>query len=421
MWENKEGVSTNIAPTRTAWMRLKEYTRDEGLDIIACASAPGRVDFLNTHQDYKGLPVVPIAINMRVYACAVEELGDRFIVESLDLRSIEEFPINELGYSGGFGDYLKACVAVLREYMGVPVAGYRVIISSDIPVGGGMGSSGALEVCFIKLLASLLGVDLGPDKLAEMAFQAENRKLGVPCGRLDQYASSYGGVILLHPKPPVRVERLGCPPLDILVVDSGIRHKTKTIHSERRKEIMEGVSQLLCMDLPKKLREKLQGGIEEIMWWRIREEELNPYINWIEEKYARRIIFTIRMNRLTEIAVKILKNEGISRAEYEYLCGLGMCKENREEILMFIVNKQHELLRDLYNVSLPKIEDIIQSAISAGARAAKISGAGLGGCIIVFVEKEKIDDVSEACMNAGAKNIWHVNVDVGARLETMGG
>ncbi|MEM1786871.1 MAG: galactokinase family protein, partial [Zestosphaera sp.] len=30
-------------------------------------SAPGRLDFLNTHQDYKGLPVVSVAINKRTY------------------------------------------------------------------------------------------------------------------------------------------------------------------------------------------------------------------------------------------------------------------------------------------------------------------------------------------------------------------
>ncbi|RLE58275.1 MAG: hypothetical protein DRJ35_08170, partial [Thermoprotei archaeon] len=32
--------------------------------ILLVTSAPGRIDFLNTHQDYKGLPVVPVAINL---------------------------------------------------------------------------------------------------------------------------------------------------------------------------------------------------------------------------------------------------------------------------------------------------------------------------------------------------------------------
>jgi galactokinase len=31
-------------------------------------SAPGRADFLNTHQDYKGLPVVPVAVRLRCYS-----------------------------------------------------------------------------------------------------------------------------------------------------------------------------------------------------------------------------------------------------------------------------------------------------------------------------------------------------------------
>jgi len=35
-------------------------------------SAPGRLNFLNTHQDYKGLPVVSIAVNLRAYLTAAE-------------------------------------------------------------------------------------------------------------------------------------------------------------------------------------------------------------------------------------------------------------------------------------------------------------------------------------------------------------
>jgi galactokinase len=53
---------------------------------LKAASAPGRADFLNTHQDYKGLPVVPVAVNLRTYAVAVAELPDRFEVISLNMK-----------------------------------------------------------------------------------------------------------------------------------------------------------------------------------------------------------------------------------------------------------------------------------------------------------------------------------------------
>jgi len=65
------------------------------------SSAPGRADFLNTHQDYKGLPVVPIGINLRTYVFATQIIPSKFRIVSLDLkeqkaRYIDEFDLNHL-------------------------------------------------------------------------------------------------------------------------------------------------------------------------------------------------------------------------------------------------------------------------------------------------------------------------------------
>ncbi|MEM0199207.1 MAG: galactokinase family protein [Desulfurococcaceae archaeon] len=46
---------------------LNEFKNTFGEYPEVVASAPGRLDFLNTHQDYKGLPVVSVAINKRTY------------------------------------------------------------------------------------------------------------------------------------------------------------------------------------------------------------------------------------------------------------------------------------------------------------------------------------------------------------------
>ncbi|MHA1364634.1 MAG: galactokinase family protein, partial [Candidatus Freyarchaeota archaeon] len=55
-----------------------------GSNIIA--SAPGRADFLNTHQDYKGLPVVPVALNLRTYMSGEFRDDNVFEIRSLDFQ-----------------------------------------------------------------------------------------------------------------------------------------------------------------------------------------------------------------------------------------------------------------------------------------------------------------------------------------------
>ena len=101
---------------------IKDYFKD----ALMVTSAPGRVDFLNTHQDYKHLPVVPLAINLRTYAIAVDEVSDKFIVESINLKEEGEpfrdefslnFPKPKLGK--WFGNYLRGVVYAFNELKGV--------------------------------------------------------------------------------------------------------------------------------------------------------------------------------------------------------------------------------------------------------------------------------------------------------------
>ncbi len=68
-------------------------------------SAPGRLDFLNTHQDYKGLPVVAVGINLRTYI-AISRSQDEFVVASGNLRDdnvkyVDKFSLSELKLLGG--------------------------------------------------------------------------------------------------------------------------------------------------------------------------------------------------------------------------------------------------------------------------------------------------------------------------------
>ncbi|WP_243665937.1 galactokinase family protein [Vulcanisaeta sp. JCM 16159] len=77
-------------------------------------SAPGRLDFLNTHQDYKGLPVVAVGINLRTYIAISKSQGE-FTVASGNLRDdnveyVDKFSLGELKLLGGkwFGDYVRA-------------------------------------------------------------------------------------------------------------------------------------------------------------------------------------------------------------------------------------------------------------------------------------------------------------------------
>jgi len=399
-------------------------------------SSPGRADFLNTHQDYKGLPVVPVAIGLRMRLYGKPSTERVFEIRSLDLERYNEpstdvFEVkkNEMLKGRFFGNYLRGVVNVLvKRGLARKLRGMEVTIKSEIPVGSGLSSSAALEVGFAELLNHVCGLGLDRKDLAEIAYTAENQEVGIPCGRLDQYGVAFGGIIKLECHPPYRVEPLPFKDLTFAIIDSGIRHSTADIHPKRQNDINSGLKALMeSRRIPETLKKKLGYRFNEPQWEAIGDEEIEGFFSILEDKARRRILFTLRMQRSTEFALWILRFEKVS--DKEAVRNLGEerwkriqrspLKERSYRILGEVMNDQHAMLRDLYDLSLPKLEEICSSALEAGAYGAKISGAGMGGSIIALVkDEEQGRKVVEAGLAVDAKNGWVSKVGEGVNVES---
>jgi galactokinase len=398
-------------------------------------SSPGRADFLNTHQDYKGLPVVPVAINLRMRLIAEPTTDGTFTIVSLDLKKSNErftdsfkIGVNKMLREKFFGNYFRGVINVLvKRGLAKKLRGMNVTIRSEIPVGSGLSSSAALEVGFTEMLNHVCQLGLSKQDLAEVAFAAENQEVGIPCGRLDQYGVAFGGIIKLECMPPYSVEPLPFKDLTFAIIDSGIRHSTVDIHPKRQDDIDRGLKTLMeSQKVPATLKANLGYKFNEPKWEKISEIKVKDYLSVMDEKARRRILFTLRMQRSTEFALKVLRYEKISDSEATLNLGeerwkaikKGASSELNHRILGAVMNDQQVLLRDLYDVSLPTLENICQTALRAGAYGAKISGAGLGGSIIALVKNEEDGKkVINACLRIGAKNGWVSKVGEGVKVE----
>lgn len=398
---------------------------------VMMASAPGRADFLNTHQDYKGLPVVPIAIELRCYAVGYRSKDGKLRVVSANLFDegvdyMDEIYLDELELRGNgwFGDYVRGIVKVFMD-IGVEIDGLHIALLSYVPIGSGLSSSAALEVSIAKLIDGLYDLKLSRKDIAEIAYTAEHDIMGIPCGRLDQYGSSYGGIVKLDTRPPYNVEELPDRGFILVLADSGIRHRVSSIHPIRQAEIDEALRILLDeVKVPVELASKLGRRYYESRWEDISEEEMEPYLSVLPSKLANRIVFTIRMHRSTMYALSIIKYMKAQPEMYHSIVGdefSSMYKPDFDDplsVLGCILSFQHVLLRDLYEVSLPRLEEIWSAMLEAGALGAKISGAGLGGVVLGlarnFDEARKIRNV---CLDIGCPSVWISKVGEGARME----
>ena len=395
------------------------------------ASAPARADFLNTHQDYKGLSVVPVGLNLRTTLTA-QALPERILkIQSLDLarsgeRSADTFKVgtNEILEKGFFGNYFRAVINVIAERgLADMVQGLEVTVRSRIPIGSGLASSASLTVAFAALLNHAFQLGFGKRELAEISYISESQRVGTRCGRLDQYGVCFGGIISLECKPPYKVEQLPFTNLTFAIADSGIRHSTQDVHTKRQDELNRGLKALMESNAPPELKAKLGYRFDEPRWNLLRENEITNYLSIMDDEERRRILFTIRMNTLNDVALKVLRFQPTSVEDLTSvlnpvkLSQIRNAPEVEKDWIMLgeIMNKQQTLLRELYDVSLPKIEEICSAALAAGAYGAKISGAGMGGSVIALVKNEEVGRrVVEACKSVGAKDGWVSAVGEGA-------
>jgi galactokinase len=390
-------------------------------------SAPGRADFLNTHQDYKGLPVVPVAVRLRCYCAGTLNHSNEVRFASLNLKEQsegfrDEFGLDSLELRGGgwFGDYARAVFASFSQ--AIPrVEGMDIALWSEVPIGSGLSSSASLELSIVTLISSFLGLELTKTKMAEIAYRAEHDIVGIPCGRLDQYASAYGGVIKLETRPPLNVEQLLASDLVFVIAYSGEQRRITSIHPIRQEEINTALR--LLMDevrVPDQLARKLGYTYYGPHWESITEEEIAPFLSSLPKRLADRILFTIKMQASTTRALAFL-GKGESHIVSPGISDDTSSSRDRLAALGAVMNYQHELLRELYEVSTPRLEELRSTLLQSGALGAKISGAGLGGSIIALVRDLGAgEEVREACIASGFPNVWVSVPDEGAKVEDAG-
>ncbi len=138
--------------------------------------APGRVNLLGEHTDYAGGLCLPLAIN-RYVEVTVEKRDHGVRIET-------SLGVHEATCVGPCQARWAAYVMACCEMLGIE-GDFALRAAGDLPMGKGLGSSGAYTVAITSALAELFELEV--DRL-RIAWQAE-RRTGVDCGILDQSAS----------------------------------------------------------------------------------------------------------------------------------------------------------------------------------------------------------------------------------------
>jgi galactokinase len=331
------------------------------------------VNLLGEHVDYNDGQVLPVAIDRAAWlACSIADTPT-VSIHALDLGEFVSFHLSELQHKADvrgqplptWARYPAGVAWALLE-RGHRVTGVQAALTSDIPIGAGLSSSAAVEVAFAIAWQALGEWPLQRLELAQACQQAENQYVGVQCGLMDQFASLHGlsGHALLFDCRTLDWKPLPLPSGAALVIaDSGARRDlSSTAYNQRRLACRQAV-------------EILAGHIPNVAALRdVTAEAFTQHASSLPPTVRRRAEHVVKeINRVTQ-ATHLLQAGDAP--------GLGA-----------LMSEGHASLRDLYQVSSPELDALVDIAASLpGCYGARLTGAGFGGCTINLVESSQAQD-----------------------------
>ena len=251
------------------------------------------------------------------------------------------------------GHWSDAALGASKEAntLGLLDGGAYLSIRSTMPAGSGLSSSAALIVATLKAARDAKGD--GPDdvELALAARRVENDFLGVPCGIMDQMAVALAS--------PGQAMALQTDTLDWQLVDLIPGYSMAVIHSGLTRKLTDGqyAARKVECDAAKEY-----FGTDDLC-------HLDPAaVNAAElpANVRRRVHHCVQENARVLAAIEAL--DTADAAQFGAL-----------------MNQSHVSMRDLFEMSLPPIDALVEDAVAFGAVGARLTGGGFGGCIVACV------------------------------------
>jgi D-glycero-alpha-D-manno-heptose-7-phosphate kinase len=308
--------------------------------VIIESSAPTRVDLAGGTIDipplflfHEGAATVNFAINLMA-RCRIETRDDRVIVlESID-RNVKFETSLDMMHELKNEPRLELLSKLV--YFFKPETGFNMITESEAPAGAGLAGSSTLNIACIGALNKLVGDRYCPERFIPIAANIETTVIKVPAGYQDYYSALFGGVACINFRPDGIVR-------EALEVD------TKTLE-DRIAVCYTG--------------EPRNSGTNN---WEITKR----HIDGDKELFD---IFEGIRDSSCEV------REALLNADWEAV----------GEVLQ----KAHPARKRLSpNITTAHMDQLIDSAMANGAIAAKVCGAGGGGCIAFFCTEGRKADV----------------------------
>ena len=194
------------------------------------ASAPAKIILFGEHAVVYNRPAIAIPVNdVRAFATIQTDTNlDAPVIQAKDFDI--EYSFKKKSVPKKIAHIIKAVQLVEKKTNSkYPDTGWRLTLSSNIPISRGMGSSAAISVVLIKALYQFLEKDLDQSLLIDLSYELEKIHHGTPSG-IDNAVVSLENPVLFQKERGFNMFR--CKTFHFIIGDTGIGKKTATIVNE---------------------------------------------------------------------------------------------------------------------------------------------------------------------------------------------
>jgi galactokinase len=327
----------------------------------AVAVAPGRINIIGEHTDYNQGFVLPAAIDRHIAVALRLRRDARIVLRSDRYQASIDLDGLPVRRQGNWSDYLVGVARQIDERYD-PGPGFDAFVASDIPVGSGLSSSGALAVATAVAMLAARGIEIPALETAELCQAAENGFVGARTGIMDPFTAlkARGGNAILLDCRSMHDEHVPLPDgrYAFVLADSRVRHELAlTAYNERRREC-EAAAAALGL---RSLRDATVADLERIA---------NP----VERRRAQHVVS--ENSRVLQAADAL--------------------RRRAPRALGPLLYASHESLRLDFAVSCRELDCLVE--LAAGMPqviGARMMGGGFGGCALVLVEASALNDVEQ--------------------------
>lgn len=297
---------------------------------------------VSPYSDIYGGLILNATINLYAY-CTIEETNDGVIsINSYDSDCHQSYPSALQLAIDGEASLIKGVYnRVVRDFNFPPLS-FKITTYNDAPAGSGLGTSSTMVVCILKAFVEWKSLPLGDYEIAKLAYEIERKDLQLSGGKQDQFAAAFGGfnyieflkddVVIVN---PLKIKRWIIDELEasMLLYFTGRSRSSAAIIDEQQKNTQEKNSQAI-----EAMHRIKQSAVDTKL--ALLKGDIDAFANILRDAW-----------------------------------------ENKKKMAKDITNSV--------------IQEAMDIAIQAGAKAGKVSGAGGGGFIMFIVEPTRKKEVEE--------------------------